>query len=81
MNIDIKSVLSCKKKINSKIFRVITKLDEILNARHSFVHELDINYDINKDLYFSYLKTIEVIIGLMLMEFNNKGHKIEYNKY
>ncbi|WP_278352427.1 hypothetical protein [Chryseobacterium gleum] len=81
LNIDIRSVLSCKKKINSKIFRVITKLDEILNARHSFVHELDINYDITKDLYFSYLKTIEVIIELMLVEFKNKGLKIEYNKY
>jgi len=81
LNIDIRSVLSCKKKIDSKVVRVIDKLDEILNARHSFVHELDINYDINKELYFGYLKTIEIIIDLMLIEFKTKGLKIEYNKY
>jgi len=81
INIDIRSVLSCKKKIDSKIFRVINKLDEILKARHSFVHELDLNYEINKELYFGYLKTIEVIIELMLIEFKNKDLKIEYNKY
>lgn len=81
MNIDIRSVLSCKKKVDSKIFRVINKLDEILNARHSFVHELDINYEINKELYFGYLKTMEVIIELMLAEFKTKDLKIEYNKY
>jgi len=81
LNVDIRSVLSCKKKIDSKVVRVINKLDEILNARHSFVHELDINYDINKELYFGYLKTVEVIIELMLIEFKTKGLKIEYNKY
>lgn len=81
LNIDIRSVLSCKKKVNSKIFRVINKLDEILNARHSFVHELDLNYDINKEIYFGYLNTIEVIIELMLAEFKNKNLNIEYNKY
>lgn len=81
LNIDIRSVLSCKRKVDSKIFRVINKLDEILNARHSFVHELDINYEINKEIYFGYLKTIEVIIELMLAEFKTKNLNIEYNKY
>lgn len=81
LNIDIRSLLSCKKKINSKIFRVINKFDEILNARHSFVHELDINYVINKEVYFRYLKTIEVIIEIILNEFKNKNLNIEYNKY
>lgn len=80
LNIDIRAILSSKKKVNSKIFRVINKLDEILSARHSFVHELDINYKINKDLYFGYLRTIEIIIELMLTEFRNKNLKIEYNK-
>lgn len=78
LNIDIRSILSCKKKINSNIFRVINKLEEILNARHSFVHELDINYDIDKKIYFSYLRTIEVVIELMLTEFKKKGLKIDY---
>ncbi len=81
LNIDIRSVLSSKKKINSKIFRVINKFGEILNARHSFVHELDINYEINKEIYFGYLKTIEVIIEIMLTEFKNKNLNIQYNKY
>ena len=81
LNIDIRSVLSSKKKINSKVFRVISKFDEILNARHSFVHELDINYEINEEIYFGYLKTIEVIIEIMLTEFKSKNLNIEYNKY
>jgi len=75
--IDVKSTLSQRKKINGNIVRVLTKIEEILNARHRFVHELDINFNLTKEMYLDYVLILEKAIGLILVEFKTKGLIIE----
>jgi hypothetical protein len=75
--IDVRAVLSKKKKINGNIFRILTKIEEIVDARHKFVHELDINYGLSKEMYIDYVVTVEMAIDLMLMAFKNKGLTIK----
>ncbi len=77
ISIDVFSVLSKKKKVNNRVFRVLTKLQEILEARHRFVHELDINYNLSKQDYLDYVATVENVIMLTLEEFKTKGLTIE----
>ena len=36
--IDVMSTLNVKKKINGNMFRVLTKIQEIMETRHRFVH-------------------------------------------
>ncbi len=71
------SILSKKKKINGNIFRILTKVQEILDARHRFVHELDINYSLSKQMYLDYVLTVEKTIELTLVAFKTKGLTIE----
>lgn len=77
MSIDVMSILSKKKKVNGKIIRVLVKIQEILNARHRFVHELDINYDLTKQIYLDYIATVESAILLTVDSFSQRGLKIE----
>jgi hypothetical protein len=77
VSIDILATLSKKKKVNGKVFRILGKVEEILDARHRFVHELDINYGLSKEIYLNYVATIENAIRLMLEAFKSKGLKIE----
>lgn len=78
--VDVMSILSRKKKVNGNIFRVLTKVQEILEARHRFVHELDINYDLTKQMYLDYVSTVEKAIELTLVAFNEKGLKLEIDQ-
>jgi len=77
LSIDIKATLYKKKKINGKLFQVLPKVREILEARHRFVHELDINYDLTKQGYLDYIRTVENAIMLVLQAFKAKHLKIE----
>jgi hypothetical protein len=77
LSIDVRATLSKKKRINGNIFRVLTKIEEILDARHKFVHELDINYSLSKEIYLDYVLTVEKAIELILFAFKNKGLTIE----
>jgi hypothetical protein len=77
LTIDMMSTLSKKKKINGNIFRILTKVQEILDARHRFVHELDINYDLTKQMYLDYVLTVEKTIELTLVAFKTKGLTIK----
>ena len=79
-SIDIFSVLSKKKKVNNKIFRILTKLQEILEARHKFVHELDINYNLTKEDYIDYIATVENVITLTIESFKTKNLNITIEK-
>ena len=77
LSIDIRAILSQKKKVNGKIIRILTKVEEILDTRHRFVHELDINYSLSKEIYLGYVSTMEVAIELVLNEFRKKGLTIK----
>lgn len=77
LSIDVKLALSQKKKINGNIVRMLTKIQEILDARHRFVHELDINYNLSKQMYLDYVLTVEKTIELILATFKAKGLTIE----
>lgn len=77
LSIDVMSILSERKKVNRKIIRVLVKIQEILDARHRFVHELDINYNLTKQAYLDYIATVECAILLTVESFKQKGLKIE----
>jgi hypothetical protein len=75
------ATLSKKKKINGNVFRILTKIQDILGARHRFVHELDINYSLTKQMYLDYVLTVEKTIELTLIAFKTKGLTIEIDNY
>lgn len=77
ISIDIFSILSKKKKINNKVFRILAKLQEILEARHKFVHELDINYNLTKNDYLNYVTTVENVIKLTVDSFKSKNLNVK----
>lgn len=77
LSIDIMSILSKKKTVNRRIIRVLVKIQEILDARHKFVHELGINYDLTRQVYLDYITTVECAILLTVESFEQKGLKIE----
>jgi len=77
ISVDVLSILSKKKKVNGKVFRVLTKVQEILDARHRFVHELDINYALTKKMYLGYVLAIENTIKLTVEAFKTKGLTID----
>ena len=77
LSIDVMSILSERKKVNRKIIRVLVKIQEILDARHRFVHELDINYHLTKQAYLDYIATVECAILLTVESFKQRGLKIE----
>ena len=81
VSIDILATLSKKKRVNNSIFRILPRIQEILEARHRFVHELDINYNLTQQMYLDYVSTVEKTIELILTEFKKvKGLKIEIEK-
>lgn len=75
--IDIRAILSQKKKVGNNVVRVSTRLEAILNARHRFVHELDIDYALSKEKYLDNVATVEKAIGLVTQKFEKSGLKIE----
>ena len=70
--IDVLSVLSKRKKINNKIFRLLPKVQEILSTRHRFVHELEIDYELSKKIYFDYILVVEDTINQIIISFKDK---------
>ncbi|MEG1313789.1 MAG: HEPN domain-containing protein [Bacilli bacterium] len=77
LSIDVKSILSEEKKVSRKKMRTLTKTQEILDARHKFVHELDIDYNLTKESYLDYIATVENTILLTIKAFREKGLNIE----
>lgn len=60
LNIDILKVLSKKKKVNKKIFRLREKLEEIINQRHQMIHHFNFDPDITKETFNQLLSTIDI---------------------
>lgn len=77
LNIDLFATLAHKRRIGSNITRVSVKLQEIMEARHRFVHELDINYDLTKEQYLNYLLTIKITITMVIEVMKAKELRIE----
>lgn len=82
IKIDVFAVLSKRKKINGKVFRVLTKLENLVNSRHKIIHDLEFNLDLTKEDYITYVKTVEKTIALVIEEIKVKRNlNIEmYNK-
>jgi hypothetical protein len=79
ISIDVKATLSQKKKVNSNIVRILTNVEAILNARHKFVHELDIDYGLSKEKYLDNIATVEKVIELTIQRLKKEGLKLEIN--
>lgn len=77
LSIDVLSILSKKKRVNKKVYRILTKIQEILETRHRFVHELDIDYSMTKEIYLDYIGIVESAINLTITALKSKGLKIE----
>ena len=77
ISIDVKAILSQKKKVGNNVVRVLTNIEAILNARHRFVHELDIDYALSKDRYLDNVATVEKAIDLVTQKLKKDGLKIE----
>lgn len=74
--IDVKAILSQKKRINNNIVRILPKIESILEARHRFVHELDIDYNLTKEKYLDNIATVEKSIELITDKLRKDGLKI-----
>lgn len=72
LNIDVYAVLSKRKKVNGKIFRVLTKLEKLIESRHKIIHDLEFNLDLTKEDYITYVKTVEMTIELTIDELKKK---------
>jgi hypothetical protein len=77
ISFDVRSILSQKKKVGNNVVRILAKIEAILNARHKFVHELDIDYDLSKERYLDMVVTVEKTIYLIIQRFKKDGLKIE----
>lgn len=77
ISMDVRAALSQKKKVSSYLVRVLTNIEAILNARHKFVHELEIDYNLSKEKYLFNLATVEKAIELIIQQFENNGLKIK----
>jgi len=77
ISIDVKATLSQRKKVNSKVVRVLTDIEAILNARHRFVHDLDIDYNLSKEKYLDNVSTVEKAIKLTIERIKKDGLNIE----
>lgn len=77
ISIDVRAILSQKKKVGNNVVRVLTNIEAILNARHKFVHELDIDYALSKERYLDNVATVEKAINLVTQKFKKDGLKIE----
>ena len=77
ISIDVRAILSQKKKVGTNVVRVLTNIETILNARHKFVHELDIDYALSKERYLDNVATVEKVIDLVIHRFKKDGLKIE----
>lgn len=77
ISIDVRATLSQKKKVNSNVVRVLTNIEAILNARHKFVHELDIDYGLSKERYLDNIAIVEKAIELIIQQLKKEGIKIE----
>ncbi len=72
LKIDVYAVLSKRKKINGRIFRVLTKMEGLVNSRHKIIHDLEFNLDLTKEDYITYVKTVEMTIEMIIDEIKKK---------
>ena len=72
LQIDVFYILSKRKKVNGKVFRVLTKIDSLVNSRHKIIHDLEFNYDLTKEDYITYVKTVEKTIEIVIEKLNDK---------
>lgn len=81
IQIDIFAILSKRKKINGKVFRLLNKIENLVNSRHKIIHDLEFNYDLTKDDYITYVKAVEKAIEIVIDELKDKkGLNIETYK-
>jgi len=72
VQIDIFSILSKRKKVNGKILRILNKLEDLINSRHNIIHNLEFNYEMTKNDYLAYVKTVEKMIEIIVDELENQ---------
>jgi hypothetical protein len=81
LKMDVFAILSKRKKVNGKIFRVLTKLEKLVDSRHKIIHDLEFNIDLTKEDYITYVKTVEMTIEMIIDELKKKKNlKIEMYK-
>ncbi|MDP8321059.1 MAG: hypothetical protein RAO94_01780, partial [Candidatus Stygibacter australis] len=72
--LDIFKVLAKRKKVNNKFYFVKNKLEEIIKKRHSVIHELELDNEVNKETFFETLLILKISFSLIVNELNNKNN-------
>ncbi len=66
LSLDIAKILSCRKKVGDKVFRIYKKIEEIISIRHSIVHHFGFYEDLDKTMFIEYLSTVEVALEVFV---------------
>lgn len=77
LSIDLRSILAKTKKVNGRQMRILAKIEELLNVRHNFIHRLDIDYSLSKEVYLNYVSIIEITIQLTVESLRENGYNID----
>ena len=77
LRIDIKKILSAKKRIGSRNVQMLEQLQELIERRHWMIHHFDFITDIDKEKYLYYLSFTNYLIDMLTMEIEKlKGYNI-----
>lgn len=80
LNLDIANILSPKKKVGNKVFRIYQKIEEIISIRHSIVHHFGFYEDLDKTIFIEDINTVEIALEVFMnhleTEYNWKINKI-----
>ncbi len=72
LNLDIANILSCKKKVGNKVFRVYQKMEEIILTRHSIVHHFGFYENLDKHMFLENLNSVDIALGVFMKHLEDK---------
>lgn len=72
LDLDITNILSKKKKVDNKVFRVYQKIEEIISIRHSIIHHFGFYENLDKAMFIEYLGTVEVALKVFMNQLESK---------
>lgn len=72
LDIDIRKIFHIKKKINNRVFRIMDKIEEIIQLRHSIIHHFGYYTDLDQELFLLYLNTIDSAHKLFIESLQKK---------
>lgn len=72
LNLDIANLLSRKKKVGNKVFRIYQRIEEIISIRHSIVHHFGFYEELDKLMFIEHLSTVEIALEIFMNHLETK---------